>query len=132
VAAGIGAAVRWIAARLPVYSLNFVMATEHELWAFRYPDNEPLYLLERDGGGYHGGRALHHASDRLRVHVPQLADQPSMIVASERLDENPAWRLLESGELVHVDAELRVESSRVLTQPPERVLRFRRTRDSSG
>jgi predicted glutamine amidotransferase len=37
VGAGITAAARWIAAELPIYSLNCVLATPTELWALRYP-----------------------------------------------------------------------------------------------
>ena len=34
------------------------------------------------------------------------------------MDTNPDWRLLESGELVHVDAELRVTSTIAVPYPP--------------
>ena len=36
VAAGLQAAVRWIAANLPVSSINCLLATPNDLWAFRY------------------------------------------------------------------------------------------------
>ena len=45
--AGMTAAARWIAARLPVSSLNTVIATPDELWALRYPDQHALHILER-------------------------------------------------------------------------------------
>jgi predicted glutamine amidotransferase len=118
VGAGIAAAVRWIAATLPLYSLNFVLATRDELWAMRYPDTHRLYILEREAGGRHGGRALHHASATLRIHVPHLARHPTVVVASEPLDDSPDWRLLESGELVHVSSDLTVASELVLDAAP--------------
>jgi predicted glutamine amidotransferase len=118
VVAGIAAAVRWIAATLPLSSLNFVLATRDELWAFRYPDAHRLYVLEREAGGRHGGRALHHASATLRVHIPHLALYPTAVVASEPLDDSPDWRLLRPGELVHVSPALAVSSDLVVDTPP--------------
>ena len=43
-----------------------------------------------------------------RVFSGQLAILPSTVIASQPMDTNPLWRLLESGELIHVDSELRV------------------------
>jgi hypothetical protein len=43
-------------------------------------------------------------------------------VASERMDENPDWRLLAPGELLHVAADLAVESRVVLEEPPAHLL----------
>ncbi len=40
------------------------------------------------------------------------------MVASERMDDDPAWRLLDSGELLHVDGQLRVGSRRIIDRPP--------------
>ncbi len=125
VGAGIAAAVRWLAATLPLNSLNFVLATRDELWAFRYPDTHRLYVLERAAGGRHGNRALHHASATLVVHVPHLARHPTVVVASEPLDDSPDWLLLRSGELVHVSPDLTVASSLVLDTPPAHPLRSR-------
>ena len=34
------------------------------------------------------------------------------------MDEDPGWRLLASGELLHVDGDLRVTRRRVLDAPP--------------
>ena len=47
----------------------------------------------------------------MRVQSRELSILPATVIASERMDANPAWRLLESGELVHVDPELRVTST---------------------
>lgn len=45
-----------------------------------------------------------------------------MVVASERLDGETGWRMLAPGELVHVRADLSVESTIALPDPPARVL----------
>ena len=56
VADGIVRAARWIADRLPVYSLNMIVTTADGLWALRYPETHGLYVLERRRGGQHGDR----------------------------------------------------------------------------
>jgi predicted glutamine amidotransferase len=99
-----------------------VLATEHELWAFRYPDTHRLFVLERAKGGRHGGRELHHASRELRVHSPHLAERRSVVVASEPMDDSDDWRLLEVGELLHVGADLAVDSRIVVDRPPAHLL----------
>ncbi len=38
------------------------------------------------------------------------------------MDDDPRWRLLEPGELVHVDSGLRVDRSMALPDPPGRRL----------
>ncbi|MBV9466812.1 MAG: class II glutamine amidotransferase, partial [Solirubrobacterales bacterium] len=76
--------------------------------------------LERVAGGPSGGRHLEHASARgsVRVRSGQLANRPAVIVATEPMDEDAGWRPLESGELLHVDGQLRVTSRRALERPP--------------
>jgi predicted glutamine amidotransferase len=124
VAAGITAAAGWIAQHLPVYALNLILATPRELWALRYPDTHELWLLDRPAGGPHGGRHLELTSPSGRVHVRahDLAAAPAVVLASERMDDNPAWRLLEPGELVHVDAERRLHCRIALDQAPAQLL----------
>jgi glutamine amidotransferase len=114
VEAGITAAVTWIADQLPLYALNFVLTSADELWALRYPQTHELYVLERDAG-----EELHHRS-RLGTHVrcAEARERPLVVVASERMDDDPAWRLLDSGELLHVDGQLRVGSRRIIDRPP--------------
>jgi glutamine amidotransferase len=114
VEAGITAAVTWIAEQLPLYALNFVLTSADELWALRYPQTHELYVLERDAG-----EELHHRS-RLGTHVHSADARkcPLVVVASERMDDDPAWRLLDSGDLLHVDPQLRVDSRRIIDRPP--------------
>lgn len=120
VGAAIVAAAGWIAANLPVYALNCILITESELWALRYPETHELYVLERAAGGPAGGEHLDHvgAPHELRVHSATLADYPSVVVASERMDSDPGWRALEPGELLHVSPDLSVTVASVLRDPP--------------
>ena len=118
IGSGISAAVNWIAENLHVSSLNFVLATGNELWAFRYPETHGLFVLEREAGGELGGRDLHYVSGTMRVHVPDLRHHPAVVVASEPLDDTAGWRPLESGELVRVGQDLAVRSSIVIDRRP--------------
>jgi predicted glutamine amidotransferase len=124
VGAGIVAAARWVAAELPLFAINLVLATADGLWALRYPDVHELWILERAAGGPRGSRHLDAASaaGTVRVRSAPLAQQPSVIVASEPMDEDPGWRQLESGELVHVGPTLRVDSTIALDEPPRHQL----------
>lgn len=139
VGAGIAAAARWIGAHLPVSSLNTVVAAPGELWALRYPAQHALHIIERSagtsapaatagGGAAAGGSAaaigatagpgLHVRSSTSSVHAPALQALPSVVVASEELDGEHGWRMLASGELVHVRPDLSVESTVVIPEPP--------------
>jgi len=143
VGAGIAAAAGWIAAHLPVSSLNTVIAAPGELWALRYPGQHALHIIERPAGasipaaatgggaaagaGKAGGTAasitasapgLHVRSATSSVHAPELQGLPSVVMASEELDGERGWRMLASGELVHVRPDLTVESAVVLPDPP--------------
>jgi predicted glutamine amidotransferase len=117
--AGIVAAVEWIAAHLPLFSLNFVLATPDEVWALRYPDTNELWLLERHAGGPHGCRHLDESSEAgtLRVRSDDLAICDAVVIASEPMDEHPGWRLLEPGELLRVGTDLHCHSEILAAQP---------------
>ncbi|HUA31027.1 MAG TPA: class II glutamine amidotransferase [Streptosporangiaceae bacterium] len=115
--AGITAAAAWIAGRLPVSSLNCVVATPDELWALRYPAQHALHVLDRPAGP-HGLRVRDATSS---VHVPAL-DSASVVVASERLDGERSWRMLAPGELVHIRPDLGIDSAVVLPDPPVRLV----------
>jgi predicted glutamine amidotransferase len=120
VAAGITAAARWVAANLPLYAINLILTTPTELWALRYPDTNDLLVLQRRPGGPNGGRHLDHASaaGTVRVRSGDLLDRPAVVVASERMDEDPGWRPLPPGELLHVAADLSVRTTTILDRPP--------------
>ena len=89
VAAGITAAARWIALRLPVVALNAIVTTADELWALRYPDQHALHVLEPPGAA-----GLHVRSATSSVRVPALDAARAVVVASERLDGETGWRML--------------------------------------
>jgi predicted glutamine amidotransferase len=115
---GIEAAITWVAANLPVLSLNFVLLAPGELWALRYPDTHELHVLQREPG-----RPLDQTSSHgTRVHSDHGADRDTVVVASEVMDHDPNWRELGSGELIHVTPELEVTSRIVLDAPPRRRL----------
>jgi predicted glutamine amidotransferase len=122
--AGIETAVRWIGERLPLFSVNFVLTTPDDLWALRYPASNELWVLERRAGGPHGGRHLDETSEvgTLRVHSSDLASHDAVVVATERMDENPGWRLMEAGELLHVDTDLRCSSTLPVADEPAHLL----------
>ncbi len=129
VAAGLTSAIGWIGAHLPVYALNVVLVTATDLWALRYPATHELYVLDRPAGGRSAGsgsgsgQALDVASPRIHAQSPHLAHQPSVIIASERMDDDPGWRLLEPGELLHVSSTLEIGSSAPFPPEPAHLLR---------
>jgi glutamine amidotransferase len=123
VGAGITAAASWIAAHLPVSSLNAIVAAPGELWALRYPDQHALHILERPASsGQAKAKGLHVRSATSSMHAPTLDTTASVIVASEELDGESGWRMLVPGELVHVKPDLSVHSAVVIAEPPARLV----------
>jgi predicted glutamine amidotransferase len=125
VGAGITAAASWIAANLPLSSLNTIVAAPGELWALRYPDQHALHILERPAGPGQtpaGDPGLHVSSATSSIHAPALHGTPSVVIASEQLDGESGWRMLAPGELVHVGPDLSVRSEIAVPQPPARLV----------
>ena len=120
VAAGLTEAIGWISAHLPVYALNLVLITATDLWALRYPATHELYVLDRPAGG----QPLDAASHRIHAHSPDLARQPSVVIASERMDGDPGWRLLAPGELLHVSSALEIGSTAPFPAEPAHLLQL--------
>ncbi len=123
---GILAATNWVAEHLPVYALNFVLTTPERVWALRYPETHELFVLERAAGGHHLRRHFEGASlsGLLRIRSLDLLEHRAVVIASEPLDDNPGWRLLESGELVDVGADLGVSSRVALPGAPAHLLTY--------
>jgi predicted glutamine amidotransferase len=118
VRAGIEAACGWVAENLPVFAINFVLATASGIWALRYPTTHALYVLER-----RPGEPLAHASSLgSRVQSEDGVTHPLVVLASEPMDADPGWRLLGSGELLHIAHTLEVTSHVILDRPPARAL----------
>jgi predicted glutamine amidotransferase len=118
VAEGIAAACAWVAANLPLLALNFVLVTADRLWALRYPQTHELYVLERRPGA----RLEHTSTFGSRVISEHTTSKPLVTVASEKLDDDPAWRLLGSGELLQVAPTLEVSARRILDATPSQLL----------
>jgi glutamine amidotransferase len=71
-------------------------------------------VLERQAG-----QPLEHSSSLgTSVRTPDGATLPLLVLASERMDADPRWRLLESGELVHVSDTLQTTTRSILGHPP--------------
>jgi len=118
VGAAIVAAVGWIAQQLPVFALNLIVATPDDLWALRYPATHRLYVLERPASD----SQLEVRSPRIHTKSDELAGSASVVVASEPMDGETGWRLLDPGELIHVGVDLRVTSTHPLTAAPRHPL----------
>lgn len=121
VGAGLRDAVGWLAAHVPIYALNILLATATDMWALRYPDTHELHLLDRRDGAEPFGVDLY--TQRIRAQSEQLRGRPAVVFASEPMDTDPRWRLLAPGELVHVDAGLQLRTELAFPDPPSRQLR---------
>ena len=117
VRAGITAAVRELAAGYELYSINFVLGEVGHLWAFRYPEHNPLLVLETEGDGS-GKLVERDAHGTLRVQAERPDGQPMVVIASEPMDADPGWREVGVGELVHVGPDLEVDRQTLLSGPP--------------
>ncbi|OSC37028.1 class II glutamine amidotransferase [Mycobacterium decipiens] len=115
VSAGLTDALQWLAANVPIYAVNVLLATATDVWALRYPESHELYVLDRR---HDGAPEFHLRTNRIRAHSEHLRERPSVVFATERMDGDQRWRLLDPGELVHVDAALQVNRSLVLPDPP--------------
>ncbi|MCC3270798.1 class II glutamine amidotransferase [Arthrobacter gengyunqii] len=115
VEAAIVSALAWVAENLRLFAVNIILTTGTDVWAVRYPDTHPLYVLELAGSEHHGGMR----TQRISVHSRQMEEGqlPAVLLATEKMDDNPRWRLMDSGEVLHINAALEVHSSNPL--PPE-------------
>jgi glutamine amidotransferase len=115
---GIAAACAWVATHLPVFAINFVLATAEGVWALRYPGTHALFLLARAPGA-----ELRHASSLgTRVTSAHGSEKPLVVIASERMDADRGWEMLTPGELVSVAPTLEVRKRSILDSPPARPL----------
>jgi glutamine amidotransferase len=124
IGAGITAAARELAAEIELYSLNMLLTTPTDIWALRYPDTNELWVMDRTLAGFDDGAMFDKRSNSgiTRVFSGELAIVPATVIASQRMDSNPRWRLMESGELVHVDSKLNVTSTIAVPDPPAKMM----------
>jgi predicted glutamine amidotransferase len=120
VRAGITAAVREVAAEYELYSLNFVLGDLGHVWAFRYPEHNPLHLHRRRRGGPTGDAPLDEAdaAGTLTLHSDDGAVAPLVVIASERISDEPGWEEIHPGELVHIGPDLEVDRETIMSGPP--------------
>ncbi|MFI2754240.1 class II glutamine amidotransferase [Cellulomonas sp. P22] len=121
VGAAVVTAVTWIAENIPVYAANLLLATATDVWALRYPETHPLYVLQRGFSGSRevaGQAAFEARTERISVHSETLGGRPSVVIATEPMDDDPGWRLMGAGELLHVTEALEVHSSAPLPAQP--------------
>jgi len=125
VTAGLVDAMRWLAANVPIYSVNMLLNTATDMWALRYPQSHELYLLDRrlDRQTAAPDREFHLRTKRIRARSEHLCTRSSVVFATEPMDDDPRWCLIAPGELVHVDAALQITRSLVLPDPPRHLLR---------
>jgi glutamine amidotransferase len=116
VTAGLVDAVGWLAANVPIYAVNLLLSTATDMWALRYPETHELYVSDRRETP--AGSKFHLHTKRIRAHSEHLASRPSVVFATEKMDDDPRWHLIEPGELVHVDAGLQISRNLVLPDPP--------------
>ncbi|WAJ44171.1 class II glutamine amidotransferase [Mycobacterium sp. Aquia_216] len=123
VPAGLVDAVRWLAANVPIFAVNVLLTTATDMWALRYPESNPLYVLHRPDDTAASNPQFDLRTKRIHAKSEHLCSRASVVFATERMDDDPRWSLIESGELVHVDAPLRITRSVVLPDPPKQLLR---------
>ncbi|OWL95943.1 class II glutamine amidotransferase [Mycolicibacterium peregrinum] len=118
VGAGVAEAIGWLADNVPIYAVNLLLSTATDMWALRYPDTHDLYVLDRRNPAQ---RRLRMRSARIRAESEHLTSQPSVVFASEPMDGED-WQLIAPGELVHVDADLRIDRQPAFPDPPRHLL----------
>lgn len=125
--AGLVSAIRWLAANVPVCAVNVLLSTATDMWALRYPETHELYLLDRRSDGHTEARGPDADFDlrtkRIRARSQSLHTRPSVVFATEPMDDDSRWCLLRAGELIHVDAELGLSRELILPDPPRQLLR---------
>jgi glutamine amidotransferase len=120
VAAGIVDALRWLADNVPVYAVNILLCMGTQMWALRYPDTHQLFMLDRRVDGVPD---FDMSTSRIHARSQTLTERSSVVFATEPMDDDPRWCLLDPGELVYVDAGLNITRTMVLPDPPRHLVR---------
>jgi predicted glutamine amidotransferase len=101
-----------------IFAVNILLSTATDMWALRYPETHELYLLDRRDVD---DRRLRMRSHRICAHSEELTSDASVLFASEPMDDDD-WQMLAPGELVHVDANLRIDRRMAFPDPPKHQL----------
>lgn len=112
---GVSRTLSWLSDNVPVSGVNLIITTAHEMWAARWPATHNLLFLDRRGLP---GPMEERSSHGMRISSPELGVHPSVLVASETLDDSGAWQIIQPGELLHVSADLTITRTRVIDGPP--------------
>ncbi len=123
VSAGLADAMTWLAANVPIYAVNVLLSTATDMWALRYPETHQLCLLDRRDEPGAPDRGFDLRTKRIHAQSDVLCTRPSVVLATEPMDDDPRWRLLLPGELVHVDGSLQIDRTMILPDPPRHLLR---------
>jgi len=118
--AGLLDALQWLADTVPIYAVNLVLCTATDVWAVRYPEPNRLYLLDRRQTAT--CPRFDMQTSRIHAQSSNLDEGPSVVFASEPMDDDPGWELIEPGLLVHVDDHLRISRRTLLPDPPKHQL----------
>ncbi|HEY1841088.1 MAG TPA: class II glutamine amidotransferase [Mycobacterium sp.] len=121
VTAGLVDAMRWLAANVPIYAVNVLLSTATDLWALRYPESHELYVSDRRQ--VPASHRFQLRTSRIRADSQHLRQLPSVVFATEPMDDAARWQLIDPGELIHVDAGLQISRHLVLPDPPRHQLR---------
>lgn len=116
---GVHQALSWLAENVPVSAVNLIITSAHEMWAVRWPQTHDLFFLDTRGLP---GPVEQRSSHGMRISSQELGVHPSVVVASEALDNSRAWQMIQSGELIHVGADLGITRTLVVDGPPRRHL----------
>ncbi|OBI91924.1 class II glutamine amidotransferase [Mycobacterium asiaticum] len=120
VSAGLVDAISWLADNVPVYALNILLCMGTQMWALRYPQTHQLFMLDRRRDG---DPDFDLSTSRIHAQSEVLTERPSVVFATEPMDDDPRWCLLDPGELVYVDASLNISRSIALPDPPRNLIR---------
>jgi predicted glutamine amidotransferase len=120
VKAGLVDAMRWLADNVPIFAVNLLLSTAADMWALRYPEAHELYVSDRRETP--PDSQFHLRTKRIRAESQHLRSRPSVVFASEPMDDHSRWRLIGPGELVHVDAGLQISRQLVLPDSPRHQL----------
>ena len=118
VRAGINSAIREVVEHYELYSLNFVLGELGHIWAFRYPEHNPLHILCRGPGGRDGELDHADSAGTLQLHSDDAAETPVVVISSEQISKEAGWEEVASGELVHVGPDLKVDRETIVDGPP--------------